>query len=700
MPDININNVPPESITMDAPGGTAPVDNMPMGPNKGPPLSINIHNIDPSLIKTDDEYFGTPGQQVLSGLEGAAEGVVGPLAPALEEATGLTTGENIRGRAKANPFTHGIGKATGFVGALGLPGVGEYGLAAQVGNVGEHVAALLPEALSGIAATGIKTGAEMAALSTSDELSKMVTQDPGQTLGSAAVNIGLSGIIGGVGGVALGGVSSLWNTTKNLVRTSDLIQDFMKETEVLQAARGAARGSTALGSATEDALRSGADATSAESVKEVYDPFTKTYKKISVSGEAPDEGAKEFYDPFTKTSGKSAPIEAKDEDPSVFDPFTKTYAQNLKSDPVVSGDQPSDSRFDPFSKTYDEVMAMDGVPPPRARATPGVQLARWADEKGADALAEMTGKTASGVIGASLGSLIGHPIVGAWIGNKVLSPVFASLAKPFAETAIDSAAAKSAIDYLGAALRGQDLLDKSVTNVFEKGAEVISKELIPDQRSREKLQKSINKITENPQYALNVGGNLGHYLPDHATNAAATTATAVNYLNSLKPKQPITSPLDPLPPIHKSAMNSYNRALDISQQPLLPLKFVKDGTLLPQDVQTLKTIYPDFYKAMIPKITNQIINHTAKGSVIPYRQRVSLNTFLEGTSPLDTTMTPMGMQAIIQANSGQQTEAQQQVSGVTKPGHRASGATLNQLNKVNDIYATSSQARELSERKA
>ncbi len=541
------------------------------------PSSVAAPNQEPALtdLVTPEEYYGSTGQKVKAGLEGFGEGVLGSIAPAIEEATGLAKAEDIRGRKEAHPIIHGLGETAGFVGSL-TSGLGEASLAGQVGKFGAKAAALAPEA-SAIVQTGIKAGAELAALATSSELSKLVEHDPNQTLGSAAINIGLSGIIGGAGGVVLGSVPKLWDKAKNVTGVNRFVTDFMEETKALQ------------------------------DLSETVGP----------------EEAKAAFKNITGTAGQKA--------------------------------------------------------------------ARWANEKGAQALAKSVGETASTVIGGGLGSVVGHPIAGAWMGEKILEPIFTSLAKPLAENALDALAAKGTADYLGSALKGQMEIEKSVSNLFLKGGEVIAKDLIPDQESRDKLEKSLQHF-QNPDNALAIGGGVGHYLPDHASAAAQTAANASNYLMGLKPVQPVSSPLDSPPPIDKAAQVKYNRALDIAQQPLMVLKHVKEGTLLPQDVQTIRTIYPGLHDAIIQKATDHLIDHKSNGFSVPYGQRVSLN-MLMGGSPLDGTMTQQAMQAIILSvhqNPQQNTGPQKSV---------ANGSTLAQMNKVSSMYQTPSERRQVQKGK-
>lgn len=255
---------------------------------------------------------------------------------------------------------------------------------------------------------------------------------------------------------------------------------------------------------------------------------------------------------------------------------------------------------------------------------------------------------------------------------------------------------KAMVDYIRSTIKGQSSLANGVKNLFEAGKVIIPTHLLPDQSSRDRLQKSLD-LASNFDNAINIGNDIAHYLPSHATAQAQTVAQASNYLNSLKPTQPVTNPLDKVPPINKADQTKYNRALDIAQQPLMVLKHVKDGTLLPQDVQTLQAIYPSLHNALVQKIGEQLIQKKTDGQAIPYHQRVSLSQLLDG-NPLDSTMTSASAQAIIHSAGSQQAAQQQGSSGRSQP--KVSQATLSQVNKVNALYATPLQARQFQKVKS
>lgn len=190
---------------------------------------------------TSAEKYGTTGQQIKAGLEGAAEGVLGPLAPAAERLAGVKP-EDIRGRAEENSFTKGLAKA-GTLAASLLAGTGEAALigkageaaasAVGLGKVGEAAAALKAARASGdlgeiaaakamaagipasekIGAEAVNQAAQMAAFQGGDEISKMILNDPNTSAETAIAHMGLASAMGGVTGAAIGSISPLWKAT-------------------------------------------------------------------------------------------------------------------------------------------------------------------------------------------------------------------------------------------------------------------------------------------------------------------------------------------------------------------------------------------------------------------------------------------------------------------------------------------------------
>lgn len=154
---------------------------------------------------TDDEKYGSIGQQALAGAEGVAQGIAGPLAPAAELATGLTTPEDIRGRAEANPVTHALTEVGGFVAGPAKLIKGPLALL--------DVAPVAP-LIARIGSAAVKGAIENSVFQGFDEMAKHVLGDPNQSASTAATDIGLAAILGGAISGSIPGVQSLWKATK------------------------------------------------------------------------------------------------------------------------------------------------------------------------------------------------------------------------------------------------------------------------------------------------------------------------------------------------------------------------------------------------------------------------------------------------------------------------------------------------------
>lgn len=207
----------PEGFQLESSGETPQVNL----PNQG-----QSGDLPPGFELSEDKY-GTLGQQAKTALEGAAEGIAGPLAPLTEEKLLGVKPEDIRGRKEENPITHGLSQAGSLIASSAL-GVGEGALVAKAGELAAH-AAQLAEPVSyaaKIASGAVKGAAEMGLLQSSDEVSKLIEQDPNQTLGSATASIGLYGLLGGgIGGAALSSISPLWKASVGN-KLNQFIEDF------------------------------------------------------------------------------------------------------------------------------------------------------------------------------------------------------------------------------------------------------------------------------------------------------------------------------------------------------------------------------------------------------------------------------------------------------------------------------------------
>jgi hypothetical protein len=205
----------------------------------------------------------------------------------------------------------------------------------------------------------------------------------------------------------------------------------------------------------------------------------------------------------------------------------------------------------------------------------------------------------------------------------------------------------------------------------------------------EPLKKLLEAFKESPERAMEVGGSLGQSLPAHAMALTAKLAVAQNYLESIKPKPQQTGVLDPVSRPSKFDEAMYERQVQLVQSPAMLYKHAVAGRIQPQDLKTLATVYPKLLQEMKDKAFEALASHKREGGTLHRKQREGLSYLLG--QPLSYVQTPMAAQAILKAN------AQPQPSqGPQKAGQKASGAELNQINKVNKLDATPLQARQIN----
>lgn len=304
------------------------------------------------------------------------------------------------------------------------------------------------------------------------------------------------------------------------------------------------------------------------------------------------------------------------------------------------------------------------------------------------------GDVAGGVVGGAIGHATGIPeagFAGAYLGKWALGPAFSGIIKPLMTKSLNSGALQQAVKFQEAVIKGNSALIKASKDVFVSGAKTVPQHFMPDEKSRAKLDESLLYASNNPAKMFDVGGNIGHYMPEHQTAMAMHSQAAVNYLNSLRPQNPKTSPLDTKIPPSKDQTAKFNRALDVADQPLLVLKHVKNFTLLPQDLETLKTIYPALYPKMAQEMTTAMTDHLSKGEAIPYRLRQTMSQFLG--HPLDSTMTPASIMSIQASFLSKQQGPQPGQGGGPKK-------SASKLGKIAMDTQTQAQSREARNSKA
>lgn len=283
---------------------------------------------------------------------------------------------------------------------------------------------------------------------------------------------------------------------------------------------------------------------------------------------------------------------------------------------------------------------------------------------------------------SAVGLLHNHPV---GLGNKAaLEPIVRNLSDSIVNSPSNPDSLKAMIGYLNTAHRGVDKIKEHAANIFEK-----QPKRKMDHEKLGALKKELEKFQQNPGEILNVGEKLGHYLPDHRSEIAAQMSTAIGYLNSIKPASSQGGPMDPVMKPSVMQEYKYNRALEVAEDPTAVIHFAKDGTLNPDDLVTLHTIYPKVAQSIMSEATNAMIEK----KTLTLKEKRTVSALLG--QPLLYSQTPQSCQAIMQANASEPSPAPQG-PGKKKSSGKATAAELKQIDDVNKLYATPLQERQIN----
>lgn len=248
--------------------------------------------------------------------------------------------------------------------------------------------------------------------------------------------------------------------------------------------------------------------------------------------------------------------------------------------------------------------------------------------------------------------------------------------------------AAQAVELAKATAAGDKLATRAIKSVFSGVKDSMPAAVIPLSAHRAKLDKLVATYQADPSKML--AQNDSNPVPEYAQAFSATTGRAVQYLGTLKPDTTPKNPLDSKLPPNPMQKAAYDRALDIAQQPLNVLHRIAQGTLTPQDMTTLRTIYPSIYQNLSNKIMQHVVDSVDSGKPVPYKTRLQLGMFLG--QPLDSTMTQPAIQAM---QSGSQANKQAAQQSAQQPQGRApSASSVKGLSKLSTQAQTQGQARQ------
>jgi hypothetical protein len=157
--------------------------------------------------------FDTPSAKLGAAASGLANTALLGIPSALTALTDTPDGaatQFARDVREQNPVSYAAGQIAGFIAPSGAGS-----LFAKAGSkAAEQVARVAGSGIAGQVGTqATRFAVENAVMQSGDELSKMFLNDPNQSIGTAAAEIGLAGLLGGAVGGSLKGVGALWDVT-------------------------------------------------------------------------------------------------------------------------------------------------------------------------------------------------------------------------------------------------------------------------------------------------------------------------------------------------------------------------------------------------------------------------------------------------------------------------------------------------------
>lgn len=285
--------------------------------------------------------------------------------------------------------------------------------------------------------------------------------------------------------------------------------------------------------------------------------------------------------------------------------------------------------------------------------------------------------------GASAGGALFGPsgaVAGGYAGD-MLNDAIGSVAKPFVNKTVGALGSAAILKTLAAGERvglgqlnyadvvnkgSKALLDGAESVISGSGQSILSGAITDKNRQKlmdynnsgglyQELQNS-QATLDVPQYAegglvtkpvetsATAPNGIEKTYPEHNLLLQQAKSRVFNYLNGLRPAiNPPKLPYDEQPD-QTEQTKTYSKACDIALDPLSILNHVKEGTLEPDHVQHLNSMYPEVAGQINKKLSERMIKGQLKQeSPPPYKVRQGLSMLMG--NPVDSSFTSSSVQA-------------------------------------------------------
>ena len=240
---------------------------------------------------------------------------------------------------------------------------------------------------------------------------------------------------------------------------------------------------------------------------------------------------------------------------------------------------------------------------------------------------------------------------------------------------------KNAIDY-GA---------KAIFSDKGQAAAIGAASMIPDDKEINKVIDHVDQMNANPEEMMNALHNntkdLYNVAPATSAGVQKSIVAATSFLSSKVPRASIQvkSLSNPYKP-SKSELYKFGGYIHTIKQPTSVLKGIRHGMVTPDQMETLKAVYPQMLQQMQMAVINNLTDHMSKEKELPYSTKLGLSAFLETnlTNSLEQQSIAMNQYGPMSSpSSGDQMKATQKGLQSLKESDRVKGS----LEKIDDNEA-------------